>query len=229
MTIYSQDANGYEGTHKKMRAEIKKRVEQVRRGEVPEGYLSDHGYIHPNDWPITTFYQKFKRITRKNNIGCQQVLTISAQQGLIDQKEYYNSSYASEDRSGYSLLNNGDYAYNKSYSQGYPFGAIKRLTRYEMGIVSPLYLCFSPKESTCADYYTHYFEGGIFNREIYKIAQEGARNHGLLNIAISDFFNGYLLHPPEQEQQKIAEVLTHCDKVIDLKKQLLEAKRRQKK
>ena len=101
---------------------------------------------------------------------------------------------------------------------------------YDKGIVSPLYICFFANESNkCPDFYVHYFEAGMMNREIQAFAQEGARNHGLLNIAVDDFFNSYLLLPPFAEQQKIAEILSAQDKLIALKEKLIEEKKRQKK
>jgi len=171
---------------------------------------------------------KFQRVTSKNSIGNTNVLTISAQHGLINQFEYYNHQYASENTSGYTLLKKGDFAYNKSYSDGYPWGATKRLERYEAGIVSPLYICFSAKDGICADFYSYYFESEPFFREIYKIAQEGARNHGLLNVSTEDFFKILIANPPLEEQRRIAEILGCCDRVIDLKKELIAEKKKQK-
>ena len=172
---------------------------------------------------------KFQCITDKNSVGNTNVLTISAQHGLINQFEYYNHQYASENTSGYTLLHKGDFAYNKSYSDGYPWGATKRLERYESGIVSPLYICFFAKEGVCADFYSYYFESEVFFRKIYKIAQEGARNHGLLNVSTEDFFKIQIANPPLEEQRRIAEILGCCDRVIALKKELIAEKKKQKK
>ena len=172
---------------------------------------------------------KFQRVTDKNCIGNTNVLTISAQHGLINQFEYYNHQYASENTSGYTLLHKGEFAYNKSYSDGYPWGATKRLERYNSGIVSPLYICFSAKDGVCADFYSYYFESEPFFREIYKIAQEGARNHGLLNVSTEDFFKMQIANPPLEEQRRIAEILGCCDRVIALKKELIAEKKKQKK
>lgn len=180
-------------------------------------------------WKTCHFADKFERVTQKNKAGNSNVLTISAQQGLINQFEYYNQQYASEDTSGYTLLKQGEFAYNKSYSEGYPWGALKRLERYDSGIVSPLYICFSPKKGICSDFYKQYFEAGMFNREISKIAQEGARNHGLLNVSTVDFFKAILADPPLAEQKKIAEILGCCDELIRLKKELIAEKKKQKK
>lgn len=195
---------------------------------VPEGYKLEHGYVIPKEWKVVHFDACFYRLTRKNDENNQNVLTISAQQGLIRQLDYYNTLYASEDKTGYFLLQKGDFAYNKSYSAGYAYGAIKQLETYEKGIVSPLYICFSANKNTNTDFYRQYFEAGRFNREIYKIAQEGARNHGLLNVPTSAFFSAALVYPPVTEQKKIAEILVQCDQVIELKKKRLEQEKRKK-
>lgn len=213
-----------------MTPEIKTRIEQIRSGEVPEGYKKTKIGIVPNDWEQTHFKNMFSRLRRKNSEGNTNVLTISAQYGLISQEHFFNKSVASEDKSNYYLLYKGEYAYNKSYSNGYPYGALKPLTMYDKGVVSPLYICFSKTDKNkCPDYYTHYFESGMMNHEIKAFAQEGARNHGLLNISVDDFFNSYILNPPTEEQKKIASVLSAQNRVIELKEKMLLEKQRQKK
>lgn len=212
-----------------MTPKIKQRIEQIRRGEVPEGYKKTKVGIVPEEWEETRFRNMFSRVTRKNKEGNDNVLTISAQYGLISQRDFFNKDIASEDKSNYYLLKNGEFAYNKSYSNGYPFGALKRLDMYDKGIVSPLYICFaSTKENKCPDFHVHYFEAGKMNREIQAFAQEGARNHGLLNISVDDFFNSYIVVPSFAEQEKIAEILSAQDKLIELKEKLIEEKKKQK-
>lgn len=196
--------------------------------QIPVGYKLEYGYVIPKEWKIVRFDKCFHRLTQKNAENNQNVLTISAQQGLISQLDYYNTLYASEDKTGYFLLQKGDFAYNKSYSNDYAYGAIKQLEKYEKGIVSPLYICFSANKDTNTDFYRQYFEAGRFNREIYKIAQEGARNHGLLNVSTPEFFSAALVYPPVAEQKKIAEILAQCDKVIELKQQLIAEEEKKK-
>ena len=212
-----------------MNPTIKARIESIRRGEVPEGYKRTKIGIVPNEWGEERLKHYFKRLTRKNSEKNQNVLTISAQYGLISQEEFFNKSVASEDKSYYFLLNKGDFAYNKSYSNGYPYGAIKRLEYYEKGIVSPLYICLESLQEKTSDYFVQYFEAGLLNKEIHAVAQEGARNHGLLNIAVEDFFNARVVVPKIPEQQKIAEILAGQDRVIALKEELLAEKQKQKK
>lgn len=213
-----------------MKPEIKERIDQIQQGKVPEGYKRTKIGIIPQTWYEVPLREMFSRLNRRNTIGNDNVLTISAQQGLIHQETFFGKSIASSEKENYFLLEKGDFAYNKSYSNGYPFGAIKVLTLYDKGIVSPLYICFSPTENNlCPTYYVHYFESGLINQEIQAYAQEGARNHGLLNIAIEDFFNCRVLVPSIEERQKIAEILTTQDKVIELKEKRLAEKQQQKK
>ena len=213
-----------------MTPEIKQRMAQIRRGEVPEGYKATKIAIFPKEWKTVRLKKQFIRQTRKNTEGNTNVLTISAQHGLISQEDFFSKSVASENKENYYLLYRGDFAYNKSYSNGYSYGAIKTLELYEKGVVSPLYICFSKtKENECPEFYTHYFEAGMLNHEIQALAQEGARNHGLLNISIEDFFNAIIVQPPLAEQQRIADILTTEDKVIELKEKRLAEKQQQKK
>ena len=101
------------------------------------------------------------RITRKNtNLESSLPLTISAQYGLIDQNEFFDKRIASKDVSGYFLLKNGEFAYNKSYSNDAPWGAVKRLDRYENGVLSTLYIVFelSDKNKKLTDLLEKYKE-----------------------------------------------------------------------
>lgn len=192
-----------------------------------QGYQQTKVGIIPSEWEVVSFKTIFERVTRKNTTNNTNVLTISAQHGLINQEEFFNKSVSSKDLSGYILLHNGEFAYNKSYSKGYPMGAIKRLNRYEKGVLSSLYIYFKIIDGN-SDYYEHYLESGLLNKEIYKIAQEGARNHGLLNMSVKEFFNDMLISkPPLKEQEKIAGILTNIKNAIEKQKSLISAKEEQ--
>lgn len=166
----------------------------------------------------------FERIKDRNVENNKNVLTISAQYGLVNQFEYFNKNVAATDITNYYLIKKGDFAYNKSRSQGYPYGAIKPLLLYEKGVVSTLYICFRLKKNSGYDttFFQYYFETGIINSQISNIAQEGARNHGLLNISTEDFFNITLLIPPLSEQQKIAKAFFELDELIKASNEKLE-------
>lgn len=160
-------------------------------------------------WRYLDFDSVFERVRRKNTLQNTNVLTISGEYGLIGQRDYFNKSVASANLAGYTLLHRHDFAYNKSYSAGYPMGAIKPLMAYDAGVVSSLYLCFKLREDVDADFdfFRHYFEAGFLNQEIEGIAQEGARNHGLLNVSVTDFFKLQLHVPSAPEQRRIAQVI----------------------
>ena len=189
-----------------------------RNKNVPK--LRFKGYN--DEWKHYRLKDIATRITRKNKkLESDRPLTISAIDGLIDQKDYFNRQIASKDMSGYYLLKNGEFAYNKSYSNGFPYGSIKRLNKYDKGTLSTLYICFS-LQNICSDFLEKYFETDKWYKEIYMIAVEGARNHGLLNISVEDFFNIIHKFPNIEEQEKIASFLTLIDKKIEKQKELVE-------
>lgn len=166
------------------------------------------------EWREKKLNEVFSRVTRKNAENNQNVLTISAQYGLISQLEFFKKSVASSDVTGYYLLHRGEFAYNKSSSQGRPVGAIKPLRLYDKGVVSTLYICFKCNNPEEIDFWEQYFDAGILDSEILSIAQEGARNHGLLNISTGDFFGLNVILPTPPEMKKIAECLSSFDDVI---------------
>ena len=146
-----------------------------------------------------------ERITRKNeNLISELPLTISAQYGLIDQNEFFDKRVASKDVSGYYLIYKSEFAYNKSTSADAPWGAIKRLDRYENGVLSTLYIVFRIRDNTkiASDFLVSYYDTNLWYKGIHEIAAEGARNHGLLNIAPIDFFNTKLNIPSKIDEQK---------------------------
>ena len=124
--------------------------------------------------------------------------------------------------SGYYLLKNGEFAYNKSYSVGYDFGSIKRLDRYPMGALSTLYICFALKRHE-SDFIKAYFDSLKWYREIYMISAEGARNHGLLNVPTEEFFDTkHYLPENTDEQKKIADFLIALDRRIETQQSLVD-------
>lgn len=176
-----------------------------------------------DEWNYNSLSNYVERIITKNkNNESNLVLTISAQYGLVDQVKFFNRKVSSSNISGYYLLNNGDFAYNKSYSNGYPWGAIKRLNNYNQGVVSSLYICFRPKNNIDSDYLEQYFETNKWYRQVSEISVEGARNHGLLNIAVNDFFETKHYIPSIMEQAKIGQTLQLLDKKIELQTKKIE-------
>ena len=162
-------------------------------------YRGLYGYL---SWEQRKLGEVAHRVIRKNEGNQSDLpLTISAQHGLVDQRDYFNNQVASRDMSGYYLLENGEFAYNKSTSGDSPWGAIKRLTKYEKGCLSTLYICFALNLGD-PDFLVTYYETNRWHGAVQMIAAEGARNHGLLNIAPDDFFETVLTLPCSTEEQK---------------------------
>ena len=165
-----------------------------------------------------------ERVMRKNKNNLSKLpLTISAQYGLVDQITFFNKVVASTDLSNYYLLKKGEFAYNKSYSSDYPWGAIKRLDNYDQGALSSLYICFVPQDNVVSDFILQYFESPKWHKGISEIAVEGARNHGLLNVAVQDFFHTYHYVPKDKKEQiKISKLLMLLDERIATQNKIID-------
>ena len=185
------------------------------------------GFDEP--WKAEKLSDFAARVTRKNSKNETNLpLTISSKDGLVNQVSYFNKTVASKDMSGYYLLKNGEFAYNKSYSVGYDFGSIKRLDRYPMGALSTLYICFALKRHD-SDFIKAYFDSLKWYREIYMISAEGARNHGLLNVPTEEFFaTKHYLPENADEQRKIADFLIALDRRIEAQQSLVETLKKYK-
>ena len=190
---------------KKLKSAIVETLFCAPKESMPAKRLSPYS----KEWKLIKLSDICQRVQTKNTGSkCRQVLTVTAQYGLVNQEDFFNKTVASENLEGYYLLRKGDFAYNKSYSGDYAWGAVKRLDRYEQGVLSPLYICFRPDTAKVdADYLAHYFESKKWHKGIADIAGEGARNHGLLNISVIDFFNTIHRIPDFDEQKDIAQVL----------------------
>ena len=173
-----------------------------------------------NDWEQRKLEDLVDCVTRKNqDLVSELPLTISAQYGLIDQNEFFDKRVASKDVSGYYLIENGEFAYNKSTSTDAPWGAVKRLDRYENGVLSTLYIVFGIKKNNPvdSDFLVSYYSTNLWHKGIHEIAAEGARNHGLLNIAPADFFETELTIPQDiEEQKKIGKYFEELERLITL-------------
>lgn len=176
--------------------------------------------VHAHPWEQRKLSSFVERVTRKNNkLQSTLPLTISAQYGLIDQNDFFGKRIAAKDLSGYYLIRKGEFAYNKSTSGDAPWGAIRRLDNYEKGVLSTLYIVFSLRKDSNIDseFIVNYYKTKLWHKAVKKIASEGARNHGLLNISANDFFNTSIFVPTDiKEQIAIGKFLSKLEEAITL-------------
>ena len=190
--------------------------------KYPKRRLS--GFTDP--WKQCKLGELCERVTRKNKDKESELpLTISSQYGLIDQREFFNKVVAAKDMSNYYLLKKGEFAYNKSYSNGFDYGSIKRLNSYEQGCLSTLYICFGiNSDSIESDYLECFFDTLKWYSDIPMICSEGARNHGLLNVDTKAFFDEVTIYMPstKEEQRMISSYLNNLNNLITLQQRKLE-------
>jgi type I restriction enzyme S subunit len=183
------------------------------------------------DWKEVKMSYIFERVNRKNSEQNTNVVTISAQRGFVKQTDFFNKTVASDLLDNYFLVEKGEFCYNKSYSNGYPWGATKRLNDFDKAVVTTLYICFKIADSNknSGEFFEQFFNANSLDKGLTKIAHEGGRAHGLLNVTPSDFFELKITVPDIEEQTAIAQVLQTADKEIELLKAKLQQQKLQKK
>ncbi|MBF0245246.1 MAG: restriction endonuclease subunit S, partial [Planctomycetes bacterium] len=196
-------------THKKglMQQLFPRGGENVPRLRFPE--FRDAG-----EWEVKQLSSLATPITRKNkNNSNSNVLTLSSENGLVHQTEYFGRKIASKNTERYIILKLNDFVYNDRTTKASVYGTIKRLSLYQNGIVSPIYKCFRFHEQQNPVFWEYYFESGFHEVQLHSLVNEGART-GRYNISIKNFLSISVWQPSSAEQQKIADCLTALDELI---------------
>ncbi|HPD88793.1 MAG TPA: restriction endonuclease subunit S [Oscillospiraceae bacterium] len=204
-----------------MTEEIKSRIEQIKAGQVPEGYKQVHSGTIPVDWNEATISNIADEITDTAGEGEYETLSISAGIGFVNQAQKFGREKSGAQYAKYTVLHRGDFSYNKGNSNLYPQGCIYRLNDRKEAAVPNVFESFRFTAQD-GDYYEQLFVNGFLNKQLYSKINHGVRDDGLLNLTGSDFYSCCLPVPPLPEQKKIAEILRQCDKVIELKQSKIE-------
>ena len=170
------------------------------------------------------------KITQKNgDYKVTNVISNSAKNGLVSQKDYFDKDIANQDNiNGYYVINNGDFVYNPRKSNESPYGPINRFSSTEAGVVSPLYLCFSVNCEVNDRYLEYYFKSSKWYQFIYRNSDQGAR-HDRVSIRDAEFFKMKLNIPNYREQEKITSFFSLIDKKIELQTEKVEELKNYKK
>lgn len=214
-----------------MNGEIRKRIEAVRRGEVPEGYSMDRAMLYPDDWvppvPLNTVLKENKARNDDLAFGKGDVLSVSGEQGIVNQMQLLGRSYAGESVAPYHVVETGDVVYTKSPLKENPYGIIKQ-NRGKPGIVSTLYAVYHCDNPITGQYLENYFSIDSFlNNYLKPLVKRGAKND--MKVNNEDVLLGRIPLPPIDEQRKINEVIAHFDQLIELKQKRVEELKQLKK
>lgn len=210
---------------------IVKRIESINSGIIPEGYKKTKVGIVPVEWEMIKLKDISKHITEKNkDMKYSETYTNSATHGIIKQTDYFDKQISNaENISGYYVVKQNDYVYNPRISVSAPCGPISKSHFSETGIMSPLYTVFRLNDEYGSnEYIEHYFKSSFWHRYMSSVANYGAR-HDRMNITNEDLFNMPLPLPTVPEQQKIAEILSTQDKLIELLERKIEQMKTMKK
>lgn len=169
-----------------------------------------------SEWRHVPLSEVVTRVTTKNVDGANKnVLTVSAEHGLIAQESFFTKKVASNDTSGYYVVAPGKFVYNKSTSKSAPYGTVARNRSDEPGIVSPLYFVFQAKDGAALPEYLELaLNSDQFFGSLAGVLREGARAHGLLNVRLKEFYTATVPLPPARTQKRIVEVTGAVDDQI---------------
>lgn len=206
-----------------MRDEIRELIEAVRRGEIPDGYYKTEIGILPEEWTVLPLSELSTVITDQTGEDELETLSISAGIGFVNQAQKFGKELSGKQYSKYTVLQKGDFAYNKGNSKRYPQGCTYRLREREKAAVPNVFECFRIKEGV-PEYYEQLFIHGFMNKQLAKKINHGVRDDGLLNLTDEDFYSTLMPVPAIHEQRRIAEILDACDRVIRARQEMIKEK-----
>ena len=189
---------------------------QIKNGIIPTGYKKTEAGIIPKDWDCAKLSEITDPIKETAGERKYETVSISAGIGFVNQAEKFGKELSGKQYEKYIVLKKGDFSYNKGNSGKYPQGCIYRLKNRETAAVPNVFESFRLKDGYCPEYYDYLFTSGFLNRQLTRKINHGIRDDGLLNITGKDFYDCVLPVPPLAEQKRIAEILEHCDRTIQL-------------
>ena len=202
-----------------MKESIKKRIEAVRRGKVPEKYSTERAMLFPDEWgtpvALNTVLSENKDCNEDLRFGKEDVLSVSGEQGIVNQIDLLGRSYAGQSVAPYHVVETGDVVYTKSPLKENPYGIIKQ-NRGVPGIVSTLYAVYHCSTPITGQYLENYFCIDTYlNNYLKPLVKRGAKND--MKVNNEEVLLGRIPLPPLQEQERINEIITQFDRMIELK------------
>ena len=202
-----------------MKESIKKRIEAVRRGEVPEGYSTEHAMLFPDEWGTPVALNTVLSENKDRNEGLrfdkEDVLSVSGEQGIVNQIDLLGRSYAGESVAPYHVVETGDVVYTKSPLKENPYGIIKQ-NRGVPGIVSTLYAVYHCSTPITGQYLENYFCIDTYlNNYLKPLVKRGAKND--MKVNNEEVLLGRIPLPSLREQERINEIIAQFNRMIERK------------
>ena len=208
-----------------MTSAVRDRIDQIRRGKIPEGYIKTVSGLAPAKWNRHTFGDIYVERKEPGNEDLP-LLMVSIHSGVsngeVAEEELPKKVKRIADKSQYKKAVSGDLVFNMMRAWQGAIGTVRTT-----GMVSPAYIVAEPNDKVYPmfmDYYT---------RTPQMIYQIDRQSYGVTDFRKRLYWDSFTpiscALPPIEEQQKIAAILTAQDKIIELKENLLTKKQRQKK
>ncbi len=189
--------------------------------------LIGRGGVFPDGWDLKPLSAITTRVRWQNDGGDHPVMTISAKSGFLMQSDKFARDMAGSSVDQYTLLQEGEFAYNKGNSLAAKYGCIYQLDR-PTAVVPFVYFCFALKPGLDNNFYAHLFAEGALNHQLSRLINSGVRNDGLLNLNVEDFFGCRVPVPPIEDQRRIGAALTTAKHELSLLDAEIDALTRQK-
>lgn len=158
----------------------------------------------------------------KNTSNVNLVLSVTNKQGFVAQKDYFEQEVASNDTSNYKVVYKDEFAYNPARIN---VGSIAMLEKFEIGILSPMYVVFKCLEKVDNCFFRYWLESHNFTGVLHRYLSGSVRE----TLSFNDMKTMHIFLPTLAEQKKIAQVLSACDKEIELLKSKFQCLKTQKK
>ncbi|HBO58704.1 MAG TPA: restriction endonuclease subunit S [Alphaproteobacteria bacterium] len=156
--------------------------------------------------------------------------SISSKTGFVLQEEKFGRDISGEQYSKYTLIEKGDFSYNKGNSKTYPQGCAYRLKQFNQIAVPNVFISFKTiNDLVCPSFLEQFFMGNFHGKLLRRVITSSVRDNGLLNLSVEDFFGIEFELPPLSEQKTIADILSKADEEIDLLTRKLDLLKSQKK
>ena len=209
-----------------MTPEVKKRIEQIRQGIVPEGYVKDKDGIYPRDWASKKIGQWLKLAERSIVLQDEeeyQLVTIRRGFGGVDSRGSFLGKNVLV--KNYFIVKTGDFIISKRQIAHGACGIVP--PDLDGAVVSNEYNVFLPQDGTNIQMFNLMMQLPHYKRLFY-LMSDGVHIEKLL-FKTQDWMKRTLAMPLLKEQKKIAEILSTQDKAIELQERKIEELKRFKK